>query len=112
MAAPSGAREQLSAEGLCFLNPPSGRMEQAYPDMTSMHMAVRCVCQHTKYWALCCSVLGVRCHEQARRAKPEPRACPLCAQRVGLSSQAVAVHLKAHHRLAGAWLALCLMRFL
>ena len=49
-----------------------------------------------------CTVQQIRhCHQQARRAKPEPRACPLCAQRVGLSSQAVAVHLKAHHRLAG-----------
>ena len=39
---------------------------------------------------------------QPRRSKPEPRACPLCAARVGLSSQAVAVHLKAHHRWAAS----------
>lgn len=36
---------------------------------------------------------------QVKRTKPEPRVCPVCSEKVGISAQSLALHVKkAHHQ--------------
>ena len=36
-------------------------------------------------------------HMQLKKTKPEPRICPVCGDKVGISLQSLAVHIRTKH---------------
>ena len=52
---------------------------------------------------LCLSVMDTHAHllpyalPQMKKTKPEPRCCPECGERVGLSADSVRVHIRLKH---------------
>lgn len=35
--------------------------------------------------------------EQVKKTKPEPRMCPVCSEKVGISLQSLSVHIRTKH---------------
>ena len=51
---------------------------------------------------ICMKKWCVTVHMQLKKTKPEPRICPVCGDKVGISLQSLAVHIRTKHHEAYA----------